>query len=260
MLFSPFNPPIRHWQAQRIWIIGASSGIGAALAQQLLAAGASVVLSARNDTALLEVAAGHPNATVVPMDASDPAAWADARSSLDAAGYQPDLLLFCAADYRPEHSWELQAGQVSQTLATNLASVYYGLETVLPGMMARHGGGIALVASVAGYIGLPGACVYGPGKAAMINLAELLYAELRQHGIAVYLINPGFVATRLTAKNDFNMPALLTAGQAAQRIVSGLERGRFEIHFPYRFTLWIKLLQLLPYRLSLPLLQRLNRN
>ncbi|WP_059287408.1 SDR family NAD(P)-dependent oxidoreductase, partial [Aquitalea magnusonii] len=171
-----------------------------------------------------------------------------------------DLVVFCAADYRPEHCWDIRAATVSQTLATNLAGVYFGLETILPALMARQGGGIALVASVAGYVGLPGACVYGPGKAALINLAELLHAELRQHGIAVYLINPGFVATRLTARNDFTMPALLNTSEAAAHIVRGLERGRFEIHFPVRFTTWIKLLRLLPYRLRLPLLRRLARH
>lgn len=259
MLFSPLNPPVRRWHSQRVWIVGASSGIGAALAQRLLASGATVVLSSRHHAALAAVADGHPNARVLPMDACDPAAWQSSWATLLECDCVPDLVIVCAADYRPEHCWDVRADTVRHTLATNLASIYFGLETILPAMMARRSGGIALVASVAGYIGLPGACVYGPGKAALINLAELLYAELRQHGIAVYLINPGFVATRLTAKNHFAMPALLTTEQAARHIVNGLERGRFEIHFPYRFTAWIKVLKLIPYRLRLPLLQRLAR-
>ena len=172
----------------------------------------------------------------------------------------PDLIVFCAADYRPEQSWQLQHEHVRQTLDTNLAGVYFGLETILPDLMARQSGGIVLVASVAGYIGLPGACVYGPGKAALINLAELLHAELRQHHLGVYLVNPGFVSTRLTALNDFSMPAIISPDDAAAFIVRGLERGRFEIHFPRRFTLWIKLIAMLPYRLRLPLLRRLARN
>lgn len=260
MLLPPPNPRIASWRQRRVWIIGASSGIGAALASQLLQQGAQVILSARNQVALQQVAAAHAAAIVLPLDVSQPAAWQQAWAELAARQVLPDLVVFCAADYRPEHCWDIRAATVSQTLATNLAGVYFGLETILPALMARRGGGIALVASVAGYVGLPGACVYGPGKAALINLAELLHAELRQHGIAVYLINPGFVATRLTARNDFTMPALLNTSEAAAHIVRGLERGCFEIHFPVRFTTWIKLLRLLPYRLRLPLLRRLARH
>jgi short-subunit dehydrogenase len=126
--------------------------------------------------------------------------------------------------------------------------------------MARKGGRIALVASVAGYMGLPGASVYGPTKAALINLAELLNAELTQYGIGVQLINPGFVATQLTELNDFPMPALISSAAAANHIVRGLGRGRFEIHFPRRFTLWIKVAAILPYSMRLPLLRHLARN
>ena len=126
-------------------------------------------------------------------------------------------------------------------------------------MRLRRSGGIAIVASVAGYVGLPNATLYGPSKAALINLAELLYAELHAHGLGVYLINPGFVKSRLTARNAFRMPALMTPEAAAEAIVDGLERGRFEIAFPQRFTRLVRLVSLLPYRLSLGLLQRLTR-
>jgi NAD(P)-dependent dehydrogenase (short-subunit alcohol dehydrogenase family) len=109
---------------------------------------------------------------------------------------------------------------------------------------------------VAGYRGLPKALVYGPAKAALINLAETLYLDLAPRGVAVYVIDPGFVATPMTAQNDFTMPALLTAEAAAAEIVTGLERGRFEIHFPKRFTLWLKLLRVLPYRLYFAAVRR----
>jgi short-subunit dehydrogenase len=112
---------------------------------------------------------------------------------------------------------------------------------------------------VAGYFGLPNASVYGPSKAALINLAELLYVDLRPRGISVYLINPGFVQTPLTAKNEFTMPALQTPQAAARAIRDGIASGRFEIHFPRRFTLALKLLRWLPYRLRFPLISRLVR-
>nr|WP_294863521.1 SDR family NAD(P)-dependent oxidoreductase [uncultured Pseudogulbenkiania sp.] len=259
MPLAPINPPIRDWRRQRVWIVGASSGIGAALSRLLLDKGAEVVLSARRQAQLMQVAHAHPRATVLPLDVTDPASWREGWSRWQGQQRLPDLVVFCAADYRPERCWELQHERVRQTLDTNLAGVYFGLETILPALMARQSGGIALVASVAGYVGLPGASVYGPSKAALINLAELLHAELRCHGIPVYLINPGFVTTRLTAMNDFPMPAIMSADDAARCIVRGLERGHFEIHFPRRFTLWIKLIAMLPYRLRLPLLRHLAR-
>ncbi|WP_159880777.1 SDR family NAD(P)-dependent oxidoreductase [Aquitalea sp.] len=260
MPFAPPNTPIRSWPGQRVWLIGASSGIGAALARHLLEKGADVVLSARRQAALRQVAAGHAHAQVLVHDVTDPDSWHQCWAQLHAQNHLPDLVVFCAADYRPEQSWQLHSEQVRQTLDTNLAGVYFGLETMLPDLMTRRSGGLALVASVAGYIGLPGACVYGPSKAALINLAELLYAELKRYCLNVYLINPGFVTTRLTALNDFPMPAIISPDEAAARIVHGLERGCFEIHFPRRFTLWIKLLAKLPYCLRLPLLRHLVRN
>ncbi|MDN0082833.1 SDR family NAD(P)-dependent oxidoreductase [Crenobacter sp. SG2305] len=252
----PYNPPRHDWRGCRVWIIGASSGIGRALAQSLLAQGARVALSARHAERLDEVAAGSAMALVLPLDAADLAAWSDAYATVHQHWGGLDLILFCAAEYRPQRSWELQAAEVKRMLEVNLASVYYGVETVLPAMLAEGRGGIAVIASVAGYLGLPGATVYGPTKAALINLAELLYCDLHGKGLAVYLINPGFVKTPLTAKNAFAMPALQTPEQAAAAILHGIERGRFEIHFPRRFTLWMKLAQLLPYRLRLRQLGR----
>jgi len=131
------------------------------------------------------------------------------------------------------------------------------LDAVLPSFRARGRGHLCLIGSVAGYVGLPNSLAYGPTKAALINLAEALYVDLHPTGLGVSIVNPGFVQTPLTAQNDFHMPALLTPAQAALAIVQGWARGQFEIHFPRRFTLWLKLLRCLPYRLSLPLLQRL---
>ena len=122
------------------------------------------------------------------------------------------------------------------------------LDAVLPALLARGAGHISLVGSVAGYRGLPQSLAYGPTKAALINLAETLYLDLHAKGIGVSIINPGFVATPLTAGNAFDMPALLTPDQAADAIVAGWAQGAFEIHFPKRFTLWLKLLRILPNR------------
>ena len=255
-MFAPFNTRIVDWNGRRVWLIGASTGIGAALAQTLLARGAQVAMSARNQATLETAAQGSTNAMVMPFDATSPQDWASTHARICAAWGGLDLVIFCAASYQPMHAWELKADEVRSSLETNIGNVYYGLEAVLPTMLAQGHGGLAIVASVAGYVGLPGATLYGPTKAALINLSELLYTELKPKGLDVYLINPGFVKTRLTARNEFPMPALLTTEQAAEAIVRGFGRGRFEIHFPRRFTSVLKVLRQLPYRLSFALIRR----
>ena len=253
------NPRLRDWHGKRVWLVGASSGIGAALARDLLSKGAWVAVSARRAGALLAVVEGHPKGVVLTMDVRQPQDWTATHDALCEAWQGVDLVVFCAADYRSLSPWELDAREAHDTIETNVCGVYYGLSAVLPAMRSRRSGGIAIVASVAGYVGLPNATLYGPSKAALINLAELLYAELHAHGLGVYLINPGFVKSRLTARNAFRMPALITPEAAAKAIVAGLERGRFEIAFPQRFTRVVRLVSLLPYRFSLGLLQRLTR-
>jgi short-subunit dehydrogenase len=144
-------------------------------------------------------------------------------------------------------SFEL--GEAQRIVDTNLLGPMRVLAATLPVLLRQRAGGIGIVGSLAGYSGLPRATAYGPSKAALINLCETLYIDLKPCGIAVYLISPGFVATPLTAGNDFKMPALIEADEAARAIVAGIERGAFDIHFPRRFSFMLKLLRLLPYRL-----------
>jgi short-subunit dehydrogenase len=132
------------------------------------------------------------------------------------------------------------------------------LDVVLPVLREQGRGHISLVASVAGFRGLPKALAYGPTKAALNNLADTLYLDLHETGIGVSVVNPGFVRTPMTAHNDFSMPALLTPEQAAQAMSEGWERGAFEIHFPKRFTLWLKLLSHLPHALYFPAVRRVT--
>ena len=256
-LLISLNRPVSDWHGKRVWIIGASSGIGAALAQQMLALGAVVVLSARRLDLLHRVARQNVAAHIIALDALDDAAWPGAWQQIESSLGGIDYVIFCAAEYRPERSWEVDPANALRTLKINLASVYNGLALVLPAMLAGGQGGIALVASVAGYMGLPNASVYGPSKAALINLAEILYTDLHGRGINVHVINPGFVDTGLTQKNTFYMPALQTTEQAAASILRGFAQGQFEIHFPRSFTNVLKLIQLLPYRLRFYLMKRL---
>jgi NAD(P)-dependent dehydrogenase (short-subunit alcohol dehydrogenase family) len=236
------------WRGRRVWVVGASTGIGAALAEALLARGARVALSARSADKLEAMARGHEGAWALPLDATSAEGLSAAWESIVGRWGGADLVVCMAGTYTPLRAWELTPDRARATVEANLLSAMYVTAAVLPRLLEQRNGAIAFVASVAGYRGLPKALVYGPTKAALINFAETLYLDVEPKGVGVFLINPGFVETPLTAGNDFRMPALISAEKAASEILAGLDRGRFEIHFPRRFTLWLKLLRCLPYR------------
>ena len=253
--FGPLNPPQRGWRGKTVWIVGASSGIGRATASALHAAGARVIVSARNEQALLEFARQHAGALAVTMDAGDRASVASAAQSILAVTAL-DTVLYCAGYYRELRASAFDLDEMLRHQQVNYVGALHVLDAVLPHFIGRKAGHISLVSSVAGYRGLPKSLAYGPTKAALINLAETLYLDLHDQGIGVSLVCPGFVATRLTAQNEFEMPALITPEQSAQAILHGWAKGRFELHFPRRFTLAMKLLRLLPFRLYRNLVRR----
>ncbi|TAH13603.1 MAG: SDR family NAD(P)-dependent oxidoreductase [Curvibacter sp.] len=253
--FSPLNPPLRDWRGKTVWIVGASSGIGQATAAALHAQGANVVVSARKSADLDAFVVAHPGSAALPLDATDTAAVLAAANELLARG-PLDCVVYCAGHYAAMRATALDLSDMQRHVAVNYTGALNVLSAVLPSLLVRGAGHIALVGSVAGYRGLPNSLAYGPTKAALINLAETLYLDLRGKGIGVSLINPGFVQTPLTAQNDFAMPALLTPAQAAQAILAGWAQGRFEIHFPKRFTLWLKALRIMPNRVYFYLVSR----
>jgi NAD(P)-dependent dehydrogenase (short-subunit alcohol dehydrogenase family) len=254
------NPPIRSWTGKRVWVIGASSGIGAETARQLLASGARVALSARRADALATVAAGYPDADAIaaPADMTDHGAVLRARDDILRQWQGIDLVLVVAGGYNEMRADTFDLDAANRLIDLNLRGVINCLDAVLPVLLKQGAGGIGIVSSVAGYSGLPKALIYGPTKAALINLCESLYLDLRPRGIGVYLINPGFVDTPLTAGNDFPMPSLMSAPAAAQKLLAGVRSGQFHIHFPHRFTNWLRLARLLPYRWYFPLIHKVT--
>lgn len=250
------NPRIRQWQGRRVWLVGASSGIGLALAEHLASLGAKVAVSARQTEPLEQFAARHPGALALPLDVTDAAALKGATLRLWQHWGGLDHTVYCAGMYRPLRASEFDREVLQQHMAVNYGGAVNWLAGVLPRLLHQGHGHVSLVASVAGYGGLPQALAYGPTKAAMIHLAEGLYLDLHDQGVAVSLIDPGFVKTPLTAQNTFAMPALQTSEQAARAIVRGWATGRFEIHFPRRFTWGLKVLQWLPYRAYFALVRR----
>jgi short-subunit dehydrogenase len=271
-LFDPLNPPIADWRGRRVWVIGASYGIGAAVARELMARGAKAALSARRRDLLKTVAGRHRNALVLPLDITDAGSVHAAAAAIDKAWGGFDLALVVAGTHfemrarlprqdageEDATAWDL--ARARQLLEVNLHGVLNCVDAILPVLARQGSGGIGIVSSVAGYVGLPRSLVYGASKAALINFAEALYGDLRPQGIGVYLINPGFVDTPLTQKNDFAMPALMKAEDAARATLDGIAAGEFEIHYPKRFTAWLKLLRLLPYRLQFAAVRRATRD
>ena len=250
----PLNPRFTDWSGKRVWIIGASSGIGAALARDLLTRGARVAVSSRSQDRLTAIV----GAMALSLDVRDGAALRDAMTRIQDAYGGLDLFVYCAGIYAPQRATAFDLASALAHDDINYRGVLYALDAVLPVLLAQRSGHVALVSSVAGWRGLPQALAYGPTKAALINLAEVLYTDLRASGIGVSVINPGFVDTPLTVSNDFAMPALMTAQQAAGAILRGLERGHFDIHFPKRFTLLLRLLRQLPDRLHFAAVRRIT--
>lgn len=258
-LFGPLNPPFDSYIGRRVWVIGASYGIGEAIARDLMSRGARVALSARKADLLLKLAADNAQALVLPLDVTDHATLAAAAERLTARWGGADLVLIVAGTHTEMRAQNWDLAQARRLLEVNLHGVLNCVDVALPLIQrAGPGAGIGIVSSVAGYVGLPKALIYGPSKAALINFAECLHGDLRPQGQAVYLVNPGFVDTPLTQKNDFQMPALLPAQDAARITLDEIAAGRFEIHYPKRFTRWLKLLRILPYRLQLWAVRRVT--
>jgi len=254
------NPRIRDWRGQRVWLVGASTGIGRATAVKLHALGARVIVSARGAAALADLAAQCPGLQTWPLDVTDAHALQAATDALVRQHGGLDLVLYCAGHYRAMQASQFDLADAVRHQQVNYVGALNLLAAVLPVLLrqaaAGQAGHLSLVASVAGYRGLPQALAYGPTKAALINLAEVLYLDLATRGVGVSLINPGFVETPLTAQNAFHMPALISPEHAADAMLQGWAQGRFEVHFPKRFTRLLKLMRWLPDSLYFQVVRR----
>jgi len=241
------------------WITGASSGIGRALALALAAEGWTVAVSSRSADRLAALAAEAPAGRVHPfaVDVTDLEAMSATARHIEAKLGPIDHAVFNAGDYQPMAAAAFDARLFRRLMEVNYLGVVHGIAAVLGSMRSRGAGAIWVNASVAGYRGLPRAAPYGASKAALINLAESLQPELAALGIAIHVINPGFVRTALTAKNTFAMPFLIGPEQAARAIVKGMSRRGFEVTFPWTMAALMKLLRCLPYRVYFAVTRRM---
>lgn len=242
------------------WVSGASSGIGRAVALRLATEGWTVAVTARRREALETLEAEHPGRIhAFPADVTQKAEVSALPAQIQAMLGPIDLSIFSAGSYRRDSATAFKADDLREMVDLNIMGTAYSLEAILPAMLARGRGQIGVVASVAGYNGLPGGAFYGATKAALNNLCEGLKPELETKGVDLRIINPGFVKTPLTDKNDFPMPFLISVEEAAEAIVEGLKGRRYEIIFPWKMALAIKILHALPQSLRFAITRRMLR-
>ncbi|MBL9047329.1 MAG: SDR family NAD(P)-dependent oxidoreductase [Tabrizicola sp.] len=244
---------MRDFKGKRYWLVGASEGLGLALARLLSTAGAEVILSARSEATLKEAAASLPGpVTILPVDVGS------ADSVQAAAAQLPDLdgMVFLAGVYWPMTAQDWKAEQAEAMADINFTGCIRAVGAALPSMVAKNRGHIVITGSLSGFRGLPGAIGYAASKAGTMVLAESLHADLRKSGVIVQLANPGFIRTRLTAKNDFSMPFIMEPEAAAQIMIRHMRTNRFKISFPTVFSWLFRGGQFLPdwayYRLFPP--------
>lgn len=231
------------WQGKRYWLVGASEGLGLALAHRLAKAGARVILSARSADRLAEaVATIGPAASSVVCDVGDRASVAAAAAEVG----EVDGVVFLAGVYWPMRAQDWDAEAVETMIDINLAGCARVMGAVVPGMVARGRGHVVITGSLSGFRGLPGAIGYGASKAGCMSLAESMQCDLRGTGVRVQLANPGFIRTRLTDKNDFKMPQIMEPEAAAAIMFDHMDRGGFSRSFPTPFQWVFRLSQFLP--------------
>ncbi|MBU3262148.1 MULTISPECIES: SDR family NAD(P)-dependent oxidoreductase [Roseovarius] len=229
-------------EGKTYWIVGASEGLGRALAQALDTAGARLILSARSGERLTSLASTLRDATALEMDVTDPATIARAMNLAGAV----DGVIYSAGQYTPMKAQNWDATAVEAMCEVNFLGAVRLLGHVVPRFAKENRGHIVLIGSLAGFRGLPGAIGYGASKAALMHLGETIYADLRRTGVKVQVVNPGFIKTRLTDKNDFRMPFIQTPEEAAADVLAAMQSGRFSTSFPAPFSWLFRVGQILP--------------
>jgi short-subunit dehydrogenase len=242
---------MRDWPGKRYWLIGASEGLGAALARVMSRAGVSLVLSARSEDKLRQLADELPGPVETRvMDVRDDQSVAEAADAIGPV----DGVIYLAGVYWPMTAKDWKGEQVTAMADVNFTGLVRVMGAALPPLVTRDAGHVVIVGSLSGFRGLPGTIGYAASKAGTMSLAECMHADLRKTGISVQLVNPGFIRTRLTDKNDFTMPFIMEPEAAAQVIFEHMNTDRFKRSFPRVFSWLFRLSQFLPdwvyYRVS----------
>ena len=241
---------------KKIWITGASSGIGKALAEKFANKNWKVAISARREK-LLDDIARTENIYSFPLDVTEDNKVNDVFSKIIKEFNGLDLCVFCSGAYDPKLEQEINKEQIRKIMNINFFGVLNCIKSAEGYFKNKKEGHISIVSSVAAYRGLPNSTGYGPSKAALTNLTESLYFDFKKYNVRISLISPGFISTPLTSQNTFNMPFIKTTEFAANKIYNGLIKSNsFEIHLPKELTLFLKILRILPYRVYLFLINK----
>ncbi len=245
---------------KKIWITGASSGIGKALALKFAKEGWQVAISARRESLLNEICELNQNISSFPLDVTNKEKCKEVFSEILNKFQNIDICFFSTGTWNPNKEKDIDIDQIEKTIKVNFFGTLNCIKSVEDYFKKKKEGHISIVSSIAGYRGLPNSTGYGPSKAALNNLAESLYFDFGRHNVRVSLVSPGFIKTPMTDKNEFKMPFLKTSEFAAEKIYNGLVNGSsFEIDFPKELTLILKLLKILPNRLYLYLIKKLTK-
>ena len=242
---------------KKIWITGASSGIGKAVAEKFAKEGWKVAISARRKEILDEMAK-NPNIFSFPLDVTKEDQVNEVFSKIMENFKNLDICFFCSGTYNPKYEQKIDTKKIKSTMDTNFLGTVHCVKSVESFFKNKKSGQISIVSSVAGYRGLPNSSGYGPSKAALTNFAESIYFDFKKYNVKISVISPGFIKTPLTDKNEFKMPFLKSTEFAAEKIYKGLTNSKsFEIDFPKQLTLILKFLRILPYKLYLFLVGKL---
>ena len=243
-----------------IWITGASTGIGKALAIKFAQNGWNVAASARRENLLNELEESSKNIYSFPLDVTDKERCKEVFKEIVDKFKSVDISFFSTGTWDPKKEKEIDIEQIENVMKVNFFGTLNCIKSVEKYYRERKNGHISIVSSIAGYRGLPNSTGYGPSKSALNNLAESLFFDFKRYGVRVSLISPGFIKTPMTDKNDFKMPFLKTVEYAAEKIFEGLTKTKkFEIHFPKQLTLILKFLKILPNSCYLSLVSRLTK-
>ena len=243
-----------------IWITGASTGIGRALAIKFAKNGWNVAASARRENLLKELEELKQDIYSFPLDVTDKEKCKEVFKKIEDKFKTIDISFFSTGTWDPGKEKEIDVEQIENVMKVNFFGTLNCIKSVEKYYRNKKSGHISIVSSIAGYRGLPNSTGYGPSKSALNNLAESLFFDFKRYGVRVSLISPGFIKTPMTDKNDFKMPFLRTTDFAADKIYEGLvNSNKFEIHFPKQLTLILKLLRILPYTLYLKLISKLTK-
>ena len=245
---------------KNIWITGASSGIGKALAIKFANEGWQVAASARREDLLNEISKLNKNISSFPLDVTDGEKCKVIFEQIKKKYQNIDICFFSTGTWDPKKEKDINIDQIKSVMEVNFFGTLNCIKTVEQYFKDRNSGHISIVSSIAGYRGLPNSTGYGASKAALNNLAESLYFDFGRHNVRVSLVSPGFIKTPMTDKNDFRMPFLKTPKFAANKIYNGLiNSSSFEIDFPKELTLILKFLKILPDSLYFKIIKKLTK-